>query len=115
MREYFFMYVVEYHALTRIEYARIFYYRDLWYTLPFPPNTTIIYLMISCEGELRNGTKYAELAYLFLISGNSGVQKCMALLLSDKVCQLTCTGILWFVSSCDSYVSSKKINLVTVS
>ena len=74
MREYFFMYVVEYHALTRIEYARIFYYRDLWYTLPFPPNTTIIYLMISCEGELRNGTKYAELAYLLPISGNSGVQ-----------------------------------------
>ena len=30
-------------------------------TLSFPPNTTILYLMISCEGELRNGTKYAEL------------------------------------------------------
>ena len=115
MREYFFKYMVEYDALTWTKYARIFYYHDFWHTLSFCPNTTTLYLTISCEGELRNGTKYTELAYLFLISGNSGVQKCMALLLSDKVCQLTCTGILWFVSSCDSYVSSKKINLVTVS
>jgi len=34
--------------------------------------------MISCEGELRNGKKYAELAYFMTISGNSGVQKRMA-------------------------------------
>ncbi len=78
MQEYFFTYVVEYHALTRTEYARIFYYRDFWRTLSFPPNTTILYLMISCKGELRNGTKYAELAYLLPISGNSGLQKRMA-------------------------------------
>ena len=51
---------------------------DFWRTLSFSPNATIIYLMISCEGELRNGTKYAELAYLLPFSGNSGVQKCMA-------------------------------------
>jgi hypothetical protein len=35
--------------------------------------------MISCKGELRNGKKYTELAYLLLISGSSGVQKRMAL------------------------------------
>ena len=115
MREYFFMYVVEYDALTRTEYARIFYYCDFWRTLSFPPNTTIIYLMISCEGELRNGTKYAKLAYLLPISGNSGVQKCMALLLLDKVRQFMRIGVLWFVSSCDSYLLSKKTNLVTMS
>ena len=34
--------------------------------------------MISHEGEFRNGKKYAELAYLLPISGNSGVQKRMA-------------------------------------
>ena len=36
--------------------------------------------MISSEGEFRNGKKYAELVYLLLISGNSGVQKRMAYL-----------------------------------
>ena len=71
--------------------------------------------MISCEGELRNGTKYTKLAYLLLISGNSGVQKCMILLLSDKVRQIMFTGILWFVSRHVTVVSSKKGNLVTVS
>ncbi len=74
--------MVEYHALTRTEsgteYARTFYYCDIWRTLSFPPNTTILYLMISCKGELRNGTKYTEMAYLLPISGNSGVQKLMA-------------------------------------
>jgi hypothetical protein len=78
MLEYFFTYVVEYHVLTRTEYTRIFYYPDFWCTLSFPPNTTILYLMISCEGKLRNGTMYAKLAYLLPISGNSGVQKRMA-------------------------------------
>ncbi len=78
MWEYFFMYVVEYHTLTWTEYAKIFYYHDFWRTLSFPPNTTTLYLMLSCKGELRNGTKYAELAYLLPISGNSGVQKHMA-------------------------------------
>ncbi len=34
--------------------------------------------MISCKGELRNGKKYAGLAYLLLISGNSRLQKQMA-------------------------------------
>ena len=71
--------------------------------------------MISCKGELRNGTKYAKLANLLLISGSSGVQKHAALLLSDKVHQFMCTGVLWFVSSRDSYVLSKKMNRVTVS
>ena len=71
--------------------------------------------MISCEGELRNGTNYAKLANLLLISKNSGIQKRMALLLSDKVHQFRCTGVLWFVSSHDSYVSSKKMYLVNMS
>jgi hypothetical protein len=71
--------VVEYHALTWTEYARIFYYHDFWCTLSFPPDTTILYLMISYKGELRNGTTYAEMAYLLLISGNSGVQKAYGL------------------------------------
>jgi hypothetical protein len=79
MREYSFTYVVEYHTLTWTEYAKNFYYRDFWRTLSFPFNTTIIYLMISCKGKLRDGTKYAKLAYLMPISGNSGVQKRMAL------------------------------------
>ena len=35
--------------------------------------------MIFCDGELRNGTKYAELAYLLPISGNSGKQNRMVL------------------------------------
>ncbi len=78
MREYFFMYVVEYNALTRTEYARIFYYCDFWRTLSFRPNTTTLYLMIFCKGELRNGTTYAKQAYLLLISRNSGVHKRMA-------------------------------------
>ena len=71
--------------------------------------------MISCEGELRNGTKYAKLVYLLTISGISGVQKQMAILLLDKVCQITCTGVLWFVSHDVTVVLSKKANLVTVS
>ena len=74
----FFTHVVDFHTLTQTEYTRIFYYRDFWGTLSFPPNTTILYLMISCEGKLRNGTKYAALVYLLPISGNSGVQKRMA-------------------------------------
>jgi hypothetical protein len=84
------MYVVEYDTLTRTEYATIFYYCDFWQTLSFRPNTTTLYLMIFCKGKFRNGTKYAGLAYLLQISGNSGVQKRMALLLSDKVHQFTC-------------------------
>jgi hypothetical protein len=71
----FFTYVVEYHTITRTEYARIFYYHDFWCTLSFRPNTATLHLMISCKGELRNGTKYTELAYLLPISGNSGVLK----------------------------------------
>jgi hypothetical protein len=57
---------------------QVFYNRDFRCTLSFRHNTTTLYLMISCEGELRNGTKYAKLAYLLLISGNSGVQQRMA-------------------------------------
>ena len=71
--------------------------------------------MISCKGMLRNGEKYAKLAYLLPISGNSGVQKRMALLLSDKVRQITCTGVLWFVCYHVTVVSSEKANLMTVS
>ena len=97
MGEYLFMYVVEYDALTWTEYTRKFYYCDFWRTLSFCPNTTTLYLMIFCKGELRNGTKYAKLAYLFPISGNSGVQKCMALLLLDKVRQFTCN---WRTVAC---------------
>jgi hypothetical protein len=66
------MYVVEYNTLTRTEYARIFYYCDFWRTLSFRPNTTTLYLMIFCEGELRNGTKYAELAYEFNLGPETG-------------------------------------------
>ena len=54
----------------------MFYYSDFWHTFSlFRPNTTTLYLMIPCKGELRNGKKYAELEYLLPISGNSGVQK----------------------------------------
>ena len=90
MREYYFMYVVEYNALTWTECARIFYYRNFWHTLSFRPNTNTLNLMISCKGKLRYGTKYAKLAYLLPISVNFGIQKHMALLLSDKVRQLMC-------------------------
>ena len=93
MWEYFFTYVVEYHALTWTEYTSIFYYCDFWRTLSFPPNTTIIYLMISCEGELRNGTKYAKLAYLLPISGNLGVQKRTIQLTSIDYPQIPSTAI----------------------
>ena len=41
--------------------------------------------MISCKGELRNGTNYAKLAYLLPIFGNSGLQKRMALVARDKI------------------------------
>ncbi len=44
----------------------------------FHPNSTTLYLMISCKGKLRNGKKHAKLAYLLLISGNSGIQQHMA-------------------------------------
>jgi hypothetical protein len=36
--------------------------------------------MIFPEGEFRNEKKYAELVYVLPISGNSGVQKQMALM-----------------------------------
>ncbi len=42
------------------------------------------------KGEVGIGKKYAELAYFSAISGNSGVQKGMALLLQEKVRQFTC-------------------------
>ncbi len=59
-----------------------------YFFLP-PYSLSLFYFMISCKGALRNGKKYAELAYLLLISENSGVQKQMALLLAEKVCQVT--------------------------
>jgi hypothetical protein len=42
------------------------------------------------KGEVGIGKKYAELAYFLAISGNSGVQKGMALLLKEKGHQFTC-------------------------
>ncbi len=41
--------------------------------------------MISCEGELR-----AKLAYLLLISGNSGVQKRLAYQAQFVPCRIHC-------------------------
>jgi len=40
-----------------------------------PTSLSLFYSTVSCEGELRNRKKYAELAYFKTISGNSGVQK----------------------------------------
>jgi hypothetical protein len=78
MQEYLLTYMVQCHALIMTEYARIFCYYYFWRTFSFHSNTVTLYLMISCEGELRNGKKYAELAYILPVSGNSGVQKRMA-------------------------------------
>ncbi len=56
-----------------------FYYCDFWRTFSCRPTSlSLFYSMISCEGELRNGKKYAEMAYFMTISGNSGVHKRMA-------------------------------------
>ena len=80
----------------------IFYYCDFWHTFSFHPNTTTLYLMIFCKDELRNGKKYAKLAYLLLISGNSGIQKHMAcraagavaLMMARKhCCSFMCCGV----------------------
>ena len=43
--EYLFVYVVQYHTLTRTEYARFLYYRDFWRTLSFRPNTTTLFTL----------------------------------------------------------------------
>jgi len=48
-----------------------------YFFLP-PYLLSLFYSTASCEGELRNGIKYTELAYFKTISGNSGVQKQMA-------------------------------------
>ena len=37
----------------------LFYYHDFWGTFSFRPNTTTLYLMISCDVELRNKKNYA--------------------------------------------------------
>ena len=67
----FHVYVDLYHALTRKKYARNFYYCGFWRTFSCRPTSLLLfYSMISCEGELRNGKKYAELAYFMTISGN---------------------------------------------
>ena len=65
----FHVYVDLYHALTRKKYARNFYYCGFWRTFSCRPTSLLLfYSMISCEGELRNGKKYAELAYFMTIS-----------------------------------------------
>ena len=66
----FHVYVDLYHALTRKKYARNFYYCGFWRTFSCRPTSlSLFYSMISCEGELRNGKKYAELAYFMTILG----------------------------------------------
>ena len=66
-------------ALEKVRYTRNFYYRDFWRTFSCRPTSlSLFYSMVSCKGELRNGKKYAQLAYFMTISGNSGVQKRMA-------------------------------------
>ncbi len=42
------------------------------------------------KGEVGIVKKYAKLEYFLAISGNSGVQKWMAVLLQEKVHQFTC-------------------------
>ncbi len=42
------------------------------------------------KGEVGIGKKYAEMAYFLAISGNSGAQKGMALLLQEKERQFSC-------------------------
>ena len=54
-----------------------FFVINFWRTFSFCPNTTTLYLMFSCKGEMRNGKKYTKVAYLLPISGNSGIQKRM--------------------------------------
>ena len=48
-----------------------------------PPYFLLLFYFVSYEGEFRNGKKYAKLVYLLPISGNSGVQKRMALAEGD--------------------------------
>ena len=48
-----------------------------YFFLP-PCSLSLFYSVVSWEGDFRNGKKYAELAYLKMISGNSGEQKRMA-------------------------------------
>ena len=55
MQEYLLTYMVQCHALIMTEYARIFCYYYFWRTFSFHSNTVTLYLMISCEGELRYG------------------------------------------------------------
>jgi hypothetical protein len=48
------------------------------YFFLLPCSRSLFYSAVSWEGDFRNGNKYAELAYLKMISGNSGEQKRMA-------------------------------------
>jgi hypothetical protein len=85
------MYVNYYNALTLKKYARNFDSRDFWHTFsccPFLFHSLTLYDFH--KGKVGIGKKYAELAYFLAISGNSGVQKGMALLLQEKVHQFTC-------------------------
>jgi hypothetical protein len=59
------------------------------------------------KGEVGIGKKYAKVAYFLAISGNSSVQKGMALLLQEKVRQFTCywrTMICVIMYLCLGYV-----------
>ncbi len=90
-QKYFFTYVNYYHALTLKKYTRIFDSRDFWHT--FSSRSTLFHSITLYDfhkGEVEIEKKYAELAYFLAISGNSGVQKGMALLQQEKVCQFTC-------------------------
>jgi hypothetical protein len=90
-REYFFMYVNYYHALTLKKYARIFDSHDFWRTFSCRPTLFHSFTLYDFhKGKVGIEKKYAELAYFLAISGNSGVQKGMALLLQEKVRQFTC-------------------------
>jgi hypothetical protein len=89
--EYFFTYVNYYHALTLKKYARIFDSRDFWHTFSCCPTLFHSFTLYDFhKGKVGIEKKYAELAYFLAIFGNSGVQKGMALLLQEKVCQFTC-------------------------
>ena len=87
-REYFFKYINYYHALTLKKYARILDSRDFWHTFSCRPTLFHSFTLYDFhKGEVGIEKKYAELAYFSAISGNSGVQKGMALLLQEKVRQ----------------------------
>jgi hypothetical protein len=69
-----------------------------------PFSFLLIYSKNSCKGKLRNGEKNSKLAYFKPISQNSGIQKWMALLLVEKICQFTC---YWLTMVCVNHLMCK--------